>query len=60
MYKNVLNQRMVALFLWLSSYLSYTPAKKHPANTIFHRSRLKVSRYLSQFLVNGILNNPLI
>jgi len=60
MYKNVLNQRMVALFLWLSSYLPYSPIETHPANTIFHRSCLKVSRYLSQFLVNDILNNPLI
>lgn len=60
MYKNVSNQRMVALFLWLSSYLSYSPAKKHLVKTIFHWPSLKISRYLSQFSVYGILNNPII
>lgn len=60
MYKNVLNQRIVALFLWLSSYLSYSPAKTHLIKTIFYRPILRMRRYLSQFPVNGILNSPLI
>jgi hypothetical protein len=66
MYKNVLNQCIVALFLWLSSWLSYSPTETYLIKSTFHRLILRANWYLSQclihnqFPVNGILINPLI
>jgi len=67
MYKNVLNQRIVALFIWHSSCLSYSPTETHLIKTIFHRLIIRVNRYLSHCLTqnqfsitHNILNTPLI
>lgn len=65
MYKNVLNQRMVALFLWFSSCYSFFLTETQPIKAIFRRLILVLNGYLNQYLafnqfsgIHNILNTP--
>ena len=65
MYKNVLNQRMIALFLWFSSYYSFFLTETQPIKAILRRLILILNWYLNQYLTfnqfsakHNILNNP--
>ena len=51
MYKNVLNQRIVALFLWFSSCYSFFLTETQPIQALLHRLILILNWYLNQYLL---------
>ncbi len=64
MYKNVLNQRIVALFLWFSSCYSFFLTETQPIKALLRRLTLILNWYLNQYLLfnqfsatHNILNN---
>ncbi len=67
MYKNVLNQRIVALFLWFSSCYSFFSTESQSIKGFFRRLIFMLKRYLNKCLIlnqfpaaTSILNSTLI
>jgi len=65
MYKNVLNQRIIALFPLFSSSYFFFLTETQTIEAIFHRLILVLNWYLNQYLAfnqfsatHNILNNP--